>query len=390
MAEFVNLDDIIEEVGNFNSTTFQNIPSNDDLDIIPYSPINILNVEPQDVIIDGKITPLELTEVPTESLYELDLVPEMFKEELEQLFISESCDVSRTFGNSDDSAGAFKIVNLFAELITEYQKAVARQNLGIADDYALLWGNIKGTIEDQLDLQNLIINSNNNLITEINLLLARWGYDLSLILDGKASISSPNFIGNPTVPMQPLSDHSNKIASTEWVTEKIANELNTNLRFLNLSTTYMFYGDSPVNIICTWDYNATITEQFLNGVPLDVNIRTYTLSNVNSSTIVNLRYVVGGETFNKYVEFQKVYPIYVGKVSNYSTMTKIKDRDFIITCNSNEYLYIYLPNEPSARISVDNLVGGFTQVGTITILGLTYYIYKTFNSGLGKLYVNIL
>lgn len=54
--------------------------------------------------------------------------------------------------------GFFKIDNLFAELLTEYQKTIARRNLGIADDNSLFWGNIKGLLENQTDLKSFINN----------------------------------------------------------------------------------------------------------------------------------------------------------------------------------------------------------------------------------------
>lgn len=46
----------------------------------------------------------------------------------------------------------FKIENCFHELVTEVQKANARYNLGIADEWNLKWGNITGFVENQKDL----------------------------------------------------------------------------------------------------------------------------------------------------------------------------------------------------------------------------------------------
>ena len=46
----------------------------------------------------------------------------------------------------------FKIENCFNELVTEVQKANARYNLGIADEWNLKWGNITGFVENQKDL----------------------------------------------------------------------------------------------------------------------------------------------------------------------------------------------------------------------------------------------
>ena len=52
--------------------------------------------------------------------------------------------------------GFFKIDNLFGELLTEYQKTIARDNLGISQDSNLYWGNIKGFIENQRDVKSFI------------------------------------------------------------------------------------------------------------------------------------------------------------------------------------------------------------------------------------------
>lgn len=46
----------------------------------------------------------------------------------------------------------FKIKNCFSELTSEVQKANARYNLGIGDEWNLKWGNITGFIENQADL----------------------------------------------------------------------------------------------------------------------------------------------------------------------------------------------------------------------------------------------
>ena len=55
--------------------------------------------------------------------------------------------------------GFFKVENLLGEIWTEAQKAIARKNLGIADDNSLFWGNIKGQIENQKDVKSFINNS---------------------------------------------------------------------------------------------------------------------------------------------------------------------------------------------------------------------------------------
>jgi hypothetical protein len=52
---------------------------------------------------------------------------------------------------------------------------MARKNLGIADSYAMLWGNISGNIVNQADLINWVESyyrdNTNKLISDINTVL---------------------------------------------------------------------------------------------------------------------------------------------------------------------------------------------------------------------------
>lgn len=59
----------------------------------------------------------------------------------------------------DSSSEYFRIENRFAELKTDLDKLIARQNLGISDEYSLIWGNIKGNIHNQTDLIEFLQNS---------------------------------------------------------------------------------------------------------------------------------------------------------------------------------------------------------------------------------------
>ncbi len=121
MAEFVNLNQ-----------------EDDSLNIVVYNPTSINNVKLDTPILDDDFINTGSSEV----LYTIDSVSPPIPEEIEYEDCN-SCDVSKFYGNtnSDDS---FKRENLFSELVTEYQRAIARQNLGIADEYSLLWGNISG------------------------------------------------------------------------------------------------------------------------------------------------------------------------------------------------------------------------------------------------------
>lgn len=53
------------------------------------------------------------------------------------------------------------------EFKTEAEKARARFNLGLPDDYALNWGNIRGNIQNQTDLMQLLSDINQNVKTKL-------------------------------------------------------------------------------------------------------------------------------------------------------------------------------------------------------------------------------
>lgn len=55
-----------------------------------------------------------------------------------------------------DKSGFFKVDNLFGELKTDYDRLVARTNLGIGTEQTLSWGNIQGSLVNQADLVKFI------------------------------------------------------------------------------------------------------------------------------------------------------------------------------------------------------------------------------------------
>ena len=375
---------------------FVNIESgNDALNIIPTNPSSITNVNLDSELIDGIITPEEINTQPEDSIYTIDLHQTSTEIPSEEpILVHQDCDVSRFYGDPY-ADGAFKLSNLFSELVDEYQRSVARKNLGVADKYSLTWGVISGNVLQQTDLVNFL-NENisseiNQLINELNLVLVQWANDLNILLETKASLDSPHFTGEPTTTLPTLSDYSNRIPTTKWVTEKINNSYGS--RFLTtftLSKTFMYVDESNVLVTANWEFDSDIEAQWLNGVELPLNTRTYSFNNINNSFIVTLSYQIEGKVYSKSLSFEKVIPKFYGKALNYTLNQKSKDNSAVVTCNANEYAYVYIPNQSTARIAVDNIVGGFVTIGSILISNVTYYIYKTYHSGLGQLNITIL
>ena len=404
MAEFVNLNS--EDTLNVNPILKQTYSTVEDtevtsLNINPIDKTSIKNITPTTEVIGDFVDVEEVSYtneekknliVPVEEVYSIDLLPGQTLPEEEECCI-QSCDPSKFYGdpNPDDS---FKRANLFSELVDEYQRAMARYNLGITDEYSLVWGNIKGNIANQSDIYNFIVNSIASNINEVlngaNSKLAEWAYEIRTTLEGKADKESPNLTGEPTTSLPSIYDNSNRIASTEWVNAKIAEITNAELLYLSLNKNFIFYGDPMTDVTCAWDFSVVIESQSINGTELPIDTRSYTFTGISNSFPITLSYVYNGKTYSKSVTLKKVYPTYYGVILNYVQLNKTGDNSVVITCNENDYGYLYIPNGKDSRISVDGLVGGFKTIGTSQIHGITYYIYRTSYSGLGKLNINIL
>lgn len=96
--------------------------------------------------------------------------------------------------------GFFKIDNLFSELLTEAQKHVARNNLGIPDEDFLYFKNIKGFPEDNPEL----MDSLNDLINDILSTLLK---DSPEIFEQVQQVS--NFIKNNPEALQTIANLQN-------------------------------------------------------------------------------------------------------------------------------------------------------------------------------------
>lgn len=372
---------------------FDNIESSEDtLNIIPRSPTSIDVVTPNSELLDGQITPFEESLPTVETLYDIEVSP-LITEDIPTTttVLAGNCDVSKFYGEHD---GTFKIQNLFSELVDDYQRFVARQNLGIGEEASLLWGNIKGNLASQADLYLFILETiqsqESDLIEELNLKLSQWGYDINRLFDDKADLNSPIFSGVPKVPTPNINSSSEQVATTAWVNSKIEQLYGQHLTNFALSDSYMFYGDAPIELTCTWGYDAEITSQTINGISVGTEITSHTFSDVSISFTINLVYVIDGVSYSKTASFDKLLPTYSGTHTNYIYLNKTGGNTLTLECGDEDYGYLLIPNKSEARISVDGLVGGFVLEGSATIWGNTYYVYKTVNYGLGKLYITIL
>lgn len=103
----------------------------------------------------------------TPNIEEFVINKPMYEESKEDDLCVGSCDLGHT-GSCRDKSGYFLVDNLFSELVTEYQKLLARRNLGISDDSVLKWGSIKGNLVNQSDLLNFVAEQLSKTTTDIN------------------------------------------------------------------------------------------------------------------------------------------------------------------------------------------------------------------------------
>lgn len=378
--EFINLDE--QE---------QNTP------IIPDYPHSISNIKPDTKIIDGVIEDVEVEGIC--AIYDIVTITipssiDSGVEEDDQICIKDDCDVSKYYGCATGDGG-FQKDNLFSELTDEYQRTQARINLGIADEYTMVWGNIKGNLSNQKDLYTFVTDSIvfdiSKVVDEINLKLAQWACEIEIRFKDKADIFSPNFIGAPTTTVPVITNNSNRIASTEWVNAKIAAaSINENIRAVSLEPEYMCYGDEPADVKFTWDYVKDVDSQLLNGIVLHPDTREYTFSKVTTSQIITLKYTYEKDTYSKVVVFDVKYPTYYGVSPDITKMTKTIDNVFKVTANTDESIYIMIPNGSNALLAVSSIVGGFKLLGRQEVYGNIYYTFKSANTGLGETVVELM
>lgn len=364
----------------------------EDEDIVKISPTTITKVEEGTTVVTGTIVDGE-DSYPTDTVDTINTIKTTEltdSEEDEHLCVKDNCNKV-----CQDESGYFLIANLFQELQNDYQKAMARSNLGIANDYSLIWGNIGGNLSDQTDLYKFVNESLaariNELIEEVNLKLSQWAADINVQLNSKANILSPNLLGTPTTTLPDINDNSKRIASTEWVTAKVkllAGEDTT--CYAVTSPKEMYYGDSAINLTVNWEYSKNITSQSINGIVLDNSVRTYTFNGVTDSKIITIKYTYGTITATKIIIFQSKIPIYYGTSSVISNLNKTSSTKLTVDSGTTNYIYIYYPGTSDIDLEVNGIYGGFKLIGTSSINEIDYYVFKSVNYGLGKTIINII
>lgn len=380
MAEFIRLDEQEQEAP-----------------ILPDYPHSISNIKPDTKIIDGVIEKEEVEGICADyDVITIDKIDSVKVEEegVDHICIKDDCDTSKYYGCTGGDDG-FQKENLFSELTDEYQRTIARINLGIADEYALKWGNIKGNLSNQKDLYTFVTDSIafdiNKVIDEINLKLAQWACEIEIRFKNKADIFSPSFAGTPTTTLPLMTDNSNRIASTEWVNAKIAAaSIDDNVKAISLDPEYMCYGDEPTDVKVTWEYHKEVIEQSINGVTLSPEVREYIFTNRTTSMVITLKYKYEDISATRVVTFDIKYPNYFGTSPDYTKLDRTINNVYTVNAGANEYIYVMIPNGSNTVLGVSSIIGGFKLLGTQEIFNNLYYIFKSAQAGLGETTVEIL
>jgi hypothetical protein len=380
MAEFIRLDEQEQEAP-----------------ILPDCPHSISNIKPDTKIIDGVIEKEEVEGICADyDVITIDKIDSVKVEEegVDHICIKDDCDTSKYYGCTGGDDG-FQKENLFSELTDEYQRTIARINLGIADEYALKWGNIKGNLSNQKDLYTFVTDSIafdiNKVIDEINLKLAQWACEIEIRFKNKADIFSPSFAGTPTTTLPLMTDNSNRIASTEWVNAKIAAaSIDDNVKAISLDPEYMCYGDEPTDVKVTWEYHKEVIEQSINGVTLSPEVREYIFTNRTTSMVITLKYKYEDISATRVVTFDIKYPNYFGTSPDYTKLDRTIDNVYTVNAGAGEYIYVMIPNGSNTVLGVSSIIGGFKLLGTQEIFSNLYYIFKSAQPGLGETTVEIL
>lgn len=368
-----------------------------DSGIIIFNPSSINTTKPGDTIVNGTISEDEKFGIPTSEdfveIEKLDGIETDKKEDEEHIYVKE-CDAASYYGDPSKE-GEFLKRNLFSELTTDYERATARKNLGIAEAYAMLWGNITGNLLNQEDLVKFVqensIQDINRLIDEINLKLSQWAYEINQELENKADIMSPDFKGTPKTTNPIITDDSRRIPTTSWVNAVVDNALGgTNLKGISITPEFSYIGEVTPKVTVTWDYEEPIESQSINGIEINPDVRSYTFENISETFYIRIRYVHGGVTYARVVSFNVLCPIYYGNSPDYNKCSKSPDYRIKANTGESDYIYVFVPDGDEAILQVNGIHGGFTRIGYIKINDYVYTVFKSEQNGLGDTVIDII
>lgn len=309
--------------------------------------MNFVNINEENNIPSINLKSIKIEQEPVKEIIitPVEVVAPEEKEEKEGCIQAE-CPV--TVGCSEEY---FAIKNLFSELTDDYQRAIIRQNLGIADTGALLWGKIGGNLANQKDLYKFISDAlrsdEQGILDQVNLELKYW---------------------------------------TQYIENKIES-LASNITSIEIIPRYATSNQIPVDILVTWEYAQPVEAQTINNLVIDPEVRTYIFKDIKESFTVRLSYYYNGVWLARNVNFDISFPTYYGTSPNYEECQYTIQDKVKVTAGEGEHIYV-ITKKPS-DLSVNGIIGGFIYEGTTYISSIRYYVYKSLNPNLGETIVRI-
>ena len=309
--------------------------------------MNFVNINEENNIPSINLKNIKIEQEPVREIIitPVEVVTPEEKEEKEGCIQAE-CPV--TVGCSEEY---FAIKNLFSELTDDYQRAIIRQNLGIADTGALLWGKIEGNLANQKDLYKFISDAlrrdERGILDQVNLELKYW---------------------------------------TQYIENKIES-LASNITSIEIIPRYATSNQIPVDILVTWEYAQPVEAQTINNLVIDPEARTYIFKDIEESFTIRLSYYYNGVWLARNVNFDISFPTYYGTSPNYEECQYTIQDKVKVTAGEGEYIYV-ITKKPS-DLSVNGIIGGFTYEGTTYISSIRYYVYKSLHPNLGETIVRI-
>lgn len=261
----------------------------------------------------------------------------------EEPCIVNQCNIEEQYGCPQEF---FSIKNLFSELTTDYQRATIRQNLGIGDEQSLVWGKIQGNLANQQDLYKFIKQvaqaDSDRILELVNQQLEYWANHIENKMESRAS----------------------------------------NITSFQLKPQQSSVMDTPVDLLVSWEYSLPVEAQKINGHEIQPTTRNYLFQGLTESTDIKLSYYLNGIWLHRTVTFTIYAPIYYGISANYEECeSTYKDK---VTVNAEDGQYIHILTPVKSEFSVNGLVGGFVDEGVTYINNRRYFVYRSYNSGLGK------
>lgn len=162
--------------------------------------------------------------------------------------------------------------NYLGEYRTELEKAKARKNLGISDEYSLQWGNIQGFVENQKDLVTYVEQKwsyTNKISEDITNVKEALDYTIFFISNYKANNEEIERLGKEVIAIKEL------ITTTEESLQESISENANNILAIQ-------------EAITTINESITSLNEDLKSINVDANILAWVKASLQNSTTIKL------------------------------------------------------------------------------------------------------